>query len=91
MATKFGTLTFTRIYSGRLNKGDTVLNTNTGKKERVGRIVEMHAIEQKDVDSAGTGDIVALVGLKDAVTGHTLSDQSQACYSRPHGFPRSCD
>ena len=87
MATKFGTLTFTRIYSGRLNKGDTVLNTNTGKKERVGRIVEMHAIEQKDVDSAGTGDIVALVGLKDAVTGHTLSDQSKPVILDPMDFP----
>ena len=87
MATKFGTLTFTRIYSGRLNKGDTVLNTNTGKKERVGRIVEMHAIEQKDVDSAGTGDIVALVGLKDAVTGHTLSDPLKAVVLDPMDFP----
>ena len=87
MSTKFGTLTFTRIYSGRLNKGDTVLNTNTGKKERVGRIVEMHAIEQKDVDSAGTGDIVALVGLKDAVTGHTLSDPVKAVILDPMDFP----
>ncbi len=87
MATKFGTLTFTRVYSGRLNKGDTILNTNTGKKERVGRIVEMHAIEQKDVDSAGTGDIVALVGLKDAVTGHTLSDNLKPVILDPMNFP----
>ena len=87
MSTKFGTLTFTRIYSGRLNKGDTILNTNTGKKERVGRIVEMHAVEQKDVDSAGTGDIVALVGLKDAVTGHTLSDPLKAVILDPMDFP----
>jgi len=87
MATKFGTLTFTRIYSGTISKGDTVLNTNTGKKERVGRIVEMHAIEQKDVDSAGTGDIVALVGMKDVVTGHTLSDQSKAVVLDPMKFP----
>ena len=87
MATKFGTLTFARIYSGRLNKGDTILNTNTGKKERVGRIVEMHAIDQKDVSSAGTGDIVALVGLKDAVTGHTLSDPLKPVILDPMDFP----
>jgi len=62
MDDRFGALTFTRIYSGKIKKGDTVLNTFTGKNERIGRIVEMHANDRIELDSAQAGDIVALVG-----------------------------
>ena len=64
MDDRFGALTFTRIYSGNLKKGDNVLNTYTGKNERIGRIVEMHADERIEKDSAQAGDIVALIGMK---------------------------
>ena len=64
MDDRFGALTFTRIYSGTISKGDTVLNNATGKKERISRLVEMHADSREDLDSAQAGDIVALVGLK---------------------------
>ena len=64
MDDRFGALTFIRIYSGKLNKGDTVLNTFTGKTERIGRIVEMHADERIELDGAQAGDIVAFIGLK---------------------------
>jgi elongation factor G len=59
MDDRYGALTFTRIYSGKLKKGDTVLNTFTGKTERIGRMVEMHADERNELDSAQAGDIVA--------------------------------
>ena len=87
MDDKFGALTFTRIYSGVLNKGDTVLNSFTGKTERVGRIVEMHADERTELDSAQAGDIVALVGLKNTQTGHTLCDQKSPATLEPMVFP----
>jgi elongation factor G len=60
MDDRFGALTFTRIYSGTISKGDNVLDTATGKTERIGRIVEMHANDREEVDSAQAGDIVAL-------------------------------
>ena len=63
MDDRYGALTFTRIYSGTLNKGDNVLNTFTGKTERIGRIVEMHADSRAELDSAQAGDIVALLGM----------------------------
>ena len=71
MDDRYGALTFTRIYSGTLNKGDTVLNTYTGKTERIGRIVEMHADSREELDVAQAGDIVALLGMKNTQTGHT--------------------
>jgi elongation factor G len=74
MDDRFGALTFTRVYSGKLAKGDTILNTATGKTERVSRLVEMHADSREEVDSAQAGDIVALVGMKNVQTGHTLCD-----------------
>src|SRR5210317_1606935 len=74
MDDRFGALTFTRIYSGKIQKGDTVLNTFTGKTERIGRIVEMHADERIELDGAQAGDIVAFIGMKNTQTGHTLSD-----------------
>ena len=74
MDDRFGALTFTRIYSGQLSKGDTILNTATGKTERVSRLVEMHADSREELDSAQAGDIVAIVGMKNVQTGHTLCD-----------------
>ena len=87
MDDRFGALTFTRIYSGKLSKGDTVLNTFTGKTERIGRIVEMHADDRIELDSAEAGDIVALVGLKNVQTGHTLCDPKQPATLEPMVFP----
>ena len=87
MDDRFGALTFTRIYSGKISKGDTVLNTATGKTERIGRIVEMHANSREEVDSAQAGDIVALVGLKNVQTGHTLCDQDKPATLEPMIFP----
>jgi len=87
MDDRFGALTFTRIYSGKLGKGDTVLNTFTGKTERIGRIVEMHADDRIELDSAEAGDIVALVGLKNVQTGHTLADLKNPATLEPMVFP----
>ncbi|WP_270174740.1 MULTISPECIES: elongation factor G [Diaphorobacter] len=69
-----GQLTFVRVYSGVLSKGDTVFNSVKGKKERIGRIVQMMANERIEVDEIRAGDIAACVGLKDVTTGETLSD-----------------
>jgi elongation factor G len=87
MDDRFGALTFTRIYSGTLKKGDTVLNTFTGKNERIGRIVEMHADSREELDSAQAGDIIALVGLKNTQTGHTLCDPKKPATLEPMVFP----
>jgi elongation factor G len=69
-----GQLTFVRVYSGVLKKGDTVYNAVRGKKERIGRIVQMHANNREEVDEIRAGDIAACVGLKDVTTGETLCD-----------------
>ncbi len=87
MDDRFGALTFTRIYSGKITKGDSVLNTFTGKTERVGRMVEMHANDRTMVDTAQAGDIVALVGLKNVRTGHTLCDEKHPATLEPMVFP----
>ena len=87
MDDRYGALTFTRIYSGTLNKGDTVLNTFTGKTERIGRIVEMHADSREELDVAQAGDIVALLGMKNTQTGHTLCDQTKPATLEPMVFP----
>ncbi|HEB58605.1 MAG TPA: elongation factor G [Gammaproteobacteria bacterium] len=87
MDDRFGALTFIRIYSGRLKKGDTVLNTYTGKTERIGRIVEMHADERIELTSAQAGDIVAIVGMKNVQTGHTLCDPNSPATLEPMVFP----
>jgi len=87
MDDRFGALTFTRIYSGKLKKGDSVLNTFTGKSERIGRIVEMHANERIERDSAQAGDIVALIGMKNIQTGHTLCDPNKPATLEPMVFP----
>ncbi len=87
MDDRFGSLTFTRIYSGKISKGDTVLNTFTGKTERIGRMVEMHANDRTMVETAQAGDIVAIVGLKNVRTGHTLCDEKKPATLEPMVFP----
>jgi len=87
MDDRYGALTFTRIYSGTLKKGDNVLNTFTGKTERIGRIVEMHADSREERDSAQAGDIVALLGMKNTRTGHTLADADNPATLEPMVFP----
>ncbi|MGD1913422.1 MAG: elongation factor G, partial [Rivularia sp. (in: cyanobacteria)] len=87
MDDRFGALTFTRIYSGTLSKGETILNTYTGKTERVSRLVEMHADSRQEIDSAQAGDIVAIVGMKNVQTGHTLCDPKQPATLEPMVFP----
>ncbi|MCL2927291.1 MAG: elongation factor G [Trichodesmium sp. MAG_R01] len=87
MDDKYGALTFTRIYSGTLSKGDTVLNTFTGKTERIGRLVEMHADSREEIESAQAGDIVAIVGMKNVQTGHTLCDPKEPATLESMVFP----
>ena len=87
MDDRFGALTFVRIYSGKLNKGDTILNSATGKTERVGRMVEMHANDRTELSSAQAGDIIAIVGMKNVQTGHTLCDPKSPCTLEPMIFP----
>ena len=87
MDDRFGALTFTRLYSGKLSKGDTVLNTATGKTERVSRLVEMHANSREEIDSAQAGDIIAIVGMKNIQTGHTICDPKNPATLEPMVFP----
>ncbi|BCE03751.1 elongation factor G [Marinicellulosiphila megalodicopiae] len=87
MDDRFGALTFVRIYSGVLNKGDTILNSFTGKTERIGRMVEMHANDRNEIDRAQAGDIIAIVGMKNVQTGHTLCDPKHPCTLEPMIFP----
>jgi len=87
MDDRYGALTFIRIYSGKLNKGDTILNSFTGKTERIGRMVEMHADERIELESAQAGDIIAVVGMKNVQTGHTLCDPKSPATLEPMIFP----
>ncbi|MAQ99149.1 MAG: elongation factor G [Oceanospirillaceae bacterium] len=87
MDDRFGALTFIRIYSGKLNKGDTILNSFTGKTERVGRMVEMQADDKTELTSAQAGDIIAIVGMKNVQTGHTLCDPKHECTLEAMVFP----
>ena len=87
MDDRFGALTFIRIYSGKLNKGDSLLNTFTGKSERIGRMVEMHANDRIEIDHAQAGDIIAVVGMKNVQTGHTLCDPKFPATLEPMVFP----
>lgn len=82
-----GPLTFARIYSGVLQTGSSVLNSVKNKQERVGRMLEMHANSRTDVKEARAGDIIALVGLKDTVTGETLSDKDHPVILEKMDFP----
>ena len=87
MDDRFDALTFCRIYSGKLNKGDTILNSFTGKTERVGRMVEMQANERNELSFATAGDIIAIVGMKNVQTGHTLCDPKHPCTLEAMVFP----
>ncbi len=82
-----GSLTFTRIYSGTINTKDSVLNSNSGKKENIGRMLLMHANNREEIKVAHAGDIVALVGLKDVTTGETLCDTSKPIVLERMDFP----
>jgi elongation factor G len=87
MDDRYGALTFIRIYSGKLGKGTNVLNTFTGKTERIGRLVEMHADDRIELSSAQAGDIVAIIGMKNVQTGHTLCDPDHPATLEPMVFP----
>jgi elongation factor G len=83
----YGNLTYFRVYSGTLNKGSYVYNSRSGKKERIGRILRMHANHREDIDSIGAGDIAAAVGLCDTRTGDTLCDEKSPIVLESITFP----
>lgn len=82
-----GKLTFARVYSGRLEKGSYILNASTGNKERVGRLLEMHANDKKDLDYIQAGDIAAIVGVKEVYTGDTFCDVDHPVILEQMTFP----
>ena len=82
-----GTLTYFRVYSGTLKKGSYVYNTATGVRERISRILRMHANEREEVDELFAGDIAATVGLKNTSTGHTLADEANPILLKQISFP----
>jgi elongation factor G len=82
-----GKLAFFRVYSGRLRAGSTVLNASTGRRERIGRVLRMHAMRREEVDEVATGDIAAAVGLKGTSTGDTLADESHPILLESITFP----
>ena len=82
-----GSLTFTRIYSGVLKKGDQIMNTTKGKRERIGRMMMMHSINREEIEEAFAGDIIALAGLKETTTGDTLSDAQKQVVLETMTFP----
>ena len=84
---KYGLLTFFRVYSGTLSTGQMVLNATKGRKERIGRIVRMHANSREDVEQVFAGDIAAIVGLKDTQTGDTLCDEKHPILLESITFP----
>jgi len=84
---KYGNLTFIRVYAGVVRQGDTVLNTAKGNKERIGRMFQMHADKREEVKEVFAGDIVAIVGLKDTLTGDTLADPADPVVLERMAFP----
>ncbi|TQK72735.1 MULTISPECIES: elongation factor G [unclassified Nocardioides] len=82
-----GKLTFVRVYSGKLEAGATVLNASNGRKERIGKVYQMHANKREEIASVGAGQIVAVMGLKDTRTGHTLSDNAKPVVLESMTFP----
>ena len=82
-----GSLTFIRIYSGTIKSGTGIYNTSKEKEERVGRMLLMHANSREDIKEANTGDIVALAGLKNTITGHTLANEDKPILLEPMEFP----
>ena len=82
-----GRLSFIRVYSGVLNAGTTVLNSTKGQKERIGRILQMHANHREDIEQVYAGDIAAVVGLKNSTTGDTLCDEKAPVILESMEFP----
>ena len=82
-----GSLTFVRVYSGTLNTGDSVFLPSKGKKERIGRMLQMHSNKRIEIDEVWAGDICAVIGLKEAVTGETLCDEKNQIVLEPMSFP----
>ncbi len=82
-----GSLTFFRVYSGVLKSGDTVYNPVKDKKERIGRLLQMHSNDREEIKTVYAGDIAAAVGLKDVTTGDSLVDPATPGNPRAHGFP----
>ena len=82
-----GSLTFVRLYSGMLKKGDSILNSTKGKRERVGRMMMMHSNNREEIESAFAGDIVALAGMKESTTGDTLCDAVKSVVLETMTFP----
>ena len=82
-----GKLTYVRVYSGRLEAGTQVLNVTKGRKERIGKVYQMHANKREEISSAGAGQIVAVMGLKDTTTGETLADASNPVVLESMTFP----
>ncbi len=82
-----GKLVFFRVYSGKLSKGDTVLNPRTNKRERISRIIQIQADKREDIDTCYSGDIAAIVGIKNITTGDTLCDEDHGILLEPPSFP----
>ncbi len=82
-----GSLGYFRVYSGTLKKGSYVLNSTSGEKERIGRILRMHANDRKEIDEVFSGDIAATVGLRTAITGHTICDETKPILLEKPEFP----
>ncbi|MGO2047253.1 MAG: elongation factor G, partial [Brachybacterium tyrofermentans] len=83
----FGSLTYVRVYSGQVKQGDQILNVTTGKKERVGKLFQMHSNKENPVDEAFAGHIYAFIGLKDTTTGDTLADPANPVQLESMSFP----
>jgi elongation factor G len=82
-----GKLVFFRVYSGKLSKGDTVLNPRTGKRERISRLIQIQADKREDIETCYSGDIAAIVGIKNITTGDTLCDEDNPILLEPPSFP----
>ncbi|HEY5814232.1 MAG TPA: elongation factor G, partial [Terrimicrobiaceae bacterium] len=82
-----GKLVFFRVYSGKLSKGDTVYNPRTNKRERISRLIQIQADKREDIDTCYSGDIAAIVGIKNITTGDTLCDEDYAILLEPPSFP----
>ena len=87
VADPYGKLTYFRIYSGKVEKGSEVYNTTKDRKERIGRILRMHANQREDIEVAYAGDIVAGLGFKQTTTGDTLAERVAPDRARAHGVP----
>src|SRR5262249_49768608 len=87
VADPYGRLTYMRVYSGKMSKGSYVMNLTKGKRERVGRLLQMHANHREDIDEIYAGDICAAVGLKDTFTGDSLCDPEHPVQLESITFP----